>query len=168
MKTQISSRMRQVVDWEAAIVAGMISGLVVFVINFFLTWFILGDPWLFLRMSASIPLGGTILASSPGFDPAVSFTGLLVHLLLSIFYGCLIAISVYRWGLLVGFFGGALLSLAIYSINFFAVSFFFPWFYPMRSWIIVLNHVLFGALAGGIYEILEEEEFVQVESEVEI
>jgi hypothetical protein len=35
----------------------------------------------------------------------------------------------------------------------------------MRNWIIVLNHVLFGAAAGGIYEALEVEEFVPVDTE---
>jgi hypothetical protein len=52
--------------------------------------------------------------------------------------------------------------LAIYAINFFAISYFVPWFFPLRSWILLLSHVLFGALAGGIYELLEEEEFVPV------
>ncbi len=33
----------------------------------------------------------------------------------------------------------------------------------MKSWIMVISHVVFGALAGGIYEALEVEEFVPVE-----
>jgi hypothetical protein len=30
----------------------------------------------------------------------------------------------------------------------------------MRSWIDVVSHVLFGAVAGGVYEGLEKEELV--------
>jgi len=163
MKVQVRERMRQVLDWGAALWAGIISGALVFMLNIILSWIFLGSPWVLVRLTASILLGADVLPPPAGFDLAIFLAALLVQMALSLFYGCLVVFVIFRWGLLVGFLGGAALGLAIYAINFFAISYFFPWFFPMRSWILLLSHALFGALAGGIYELLEEEEFVPVE-----
>ena len=40
----------------------------------------------------------------------------------------------------------------------------FPWFLELRSSFILLCHVIFGALAGGLYELLEVERFVPVDA----
>ncbi len=163
MKGRVRARMRQVLDWGAALWAGIISGALIFVLNIILSWITLGSPWVYVRLTASIILGEGALPPPAGFDLSIFLAALLVQLVLSVFYGCLVAVVIFRWGLLVGFLGGAALGLAIYVINFFAISYFFPWFFPLRSWIVLLSHVLFGALAGGIYELLEDEEFVPVE-----
>ena len=165
MKGQVGIRMRQVVDWEAAVWASAVSGTLIFVLNIFLGWITLGSPWVYVRLTASIILGESALPPPAGFDAGIFLAAVLVQLALSIFYGCLVAIVIFRWGLVVGVLGGAALGLAIYIINFFAISYFFPWFFPMRSWIVLLSHVLFGALAGGIYELLEDEEFLPVEEQ---
>lgn len=163
MKARVGTQMRQVVDWEAALWAGVISGILMLMLTMLLGWITLGSPWLYVRLAASIVMGESALPPPAGFELNVFLVGLVVHMLLSIFYGCFIAVVIFRWGLLVGFLGGAVLGLAIYVINFFAVSYFFPWFYPLHSWIFLLSTVLFGALAGGIYELLEDEEFLPVE-----
>jgi hypothetical protein len=59
--------------------------------------------------------------------------------------------------------GGAILGLLLYAINFYTLTFFFPWFFAMRSWPVIVSHIIFGATAGGVYELLEVEEFVPVE-----
>ena len=63
------------------------------------------------------------------------------------------------------FVGGAMLGLALYAINFYSISFFFPWLFPLRSWIFMVAHIVFGAFAGVIYELLEVETFVSVGKE---
>jgi hypothetical protein len=109
-------------------------------------------------------MGTRALPPPATFDFGIFAVSLIVHLPLSIGFACLIAVVLHRWGLIVGILGGAGFGLALYFINFYTVSFFFPWFFPMRSWIMAASHIIFGALAGGIYEALEVEEFVPVEA----
>jgi hypothetical protein len=159
----IKIKMRQVVDWRAAIWAGIISGLVFLVFNMLLTKVYVGSPWVSVRLVASIVMGTRALPPPAGFDAGIFVVALLVHFPLSIAFASLIAAILHRWGLLVGILGGALFGLALYAINFYTLTFLFPWFFPMRSWIMALSHIVFGACAGGIYEGLEVERFVPVE-----
>ena len=76
----------------------------------------------------------------------------------------LLAFIIHRWGLIVGIVGGALYGLSLYLINYLTFSAFFPWFYPLQSWMMVVGHVFFGALAGGLYEALERDIYVEVDT----
>jgi len=158
-------KMRQLVDWRAAIWAGAISGVVFLVINMLLTKFYVGSPWVVIRLVASIVMGTRVLPPPADFDATIFVFSLLVHFPLSIAFASIIAAILHRWGLLVGIIGGALFGLALYVINFYTFTFFFPWFFPMRSWIMAVSHAIFGACAGGVYEGLEVEKFVPVEAE---
>lgn len=95
------------------------------------------------------------------FDARVVAVALLFHFALSLAVAALIAVILHRWGLLVGIAGGALTGLAVYCIDFYALSVFFPWFFAMSTWTMALNHVLFGAVAGGVYESLEIEVLIR-------
>ena len=86
--------------------------------------------------------------------------GVLVHMALSLVYALLLAFIIHRWGLIVGILGGALFGLAIYVINYYTFTYLFPWFFPLRSWLVLATHVFFGATAGGIYEALERHIYV--------
>jgi len=66
---------------------------------------------------------------------------------------------------MVGIVGGGLFGLALYGINFYTLAAWFPQFLLIKSTHMALSHVAFGALAGGIYELLEIEEFVAVAEE---
>jgi hypothetical protein len=156
--------MRQVVDWRAAIWAGLISGVVFLAINMLLTKFFVGSPWVSVRLVASIIMGERALPPPATFDFSIFLTALAVHIPLSIAFASVIAVVLHRWGLLVGIVGGAIFGLALYAINFYTLTFFFPWFFPMRSWIMAVSHLIFGACAGGIYEGLEVEKFVPAEA----
>lgn len=163
MRERVGTRMRQVVDWSAAFWAGIISGTAFLLLNMLLTGLTVGSPWIYIRMTAAILMGDNALPPPATFDISVVIVGLLVHYFFSILFACLIAIIVYRWGLIVGILGGAALGLALYAINVYAVSYFFPWFYSLKSWMMLASHLVYGALAGGVYELLEEEEFVPVD-----
>lgn len=159
-----SGKLRQVVDWTAAIWAGIIAGAIFLLFNALVVpRFLGGNGWMAFRYAASIVLGERILAPPPTFDAAALVVGLLVYFAISIACALLIAIVLYRWGLLVGIFGGAVFGLAFYFINFYTLTLLFPWIFALRSEIVLVSHVIFGALAGGIYEALEVEEFVIVE-----
>lgn len=162
--TKRTSKMRQVVDWRAAFLAGLISGFIFLIVSMALTAKFVGSPWVTPRLIASVVLGARVLPPPASFDGRTFLVSLLVHFALSIGFACAIAFVLHRWGLVVGILGGAALGLALYLINFYTLSFFFPWFFPLRSWILLVGHLLFGALAGGVYEALEVERFEPVES----
>jgi len=157
-------KMRQVVDWRAAIWAGIISGVIFLAINMLLMKIYVGSPWVTVRLVASIAMGARVLPPPATFDAGIFVVAILVHLPLSIAFASLIAAILHRWGLLVGIIGGAIFGLALYAINFYTFTFFFPTFFPMRSWIMAVSHVIFGACAGGIYENLEVEKYVPAEA----
>jgi hypothetical protein len=156
-------RFRQIVDGRAALLAGLFAGAALFLLLMALTAAFVGSPWVFPRMAAAIVMGRSVLPPPATFDPVVFAVAFVVHMVLSLAYAALFAFILHRGGLVLGILGGALLGLGLYAINYFTFAAFFPWFLDLRSGIVLRGHVLFGALAGGIYELLEVERFVRVE-----
>jgi hypothetical protein len=154
--------LRQLVDWRAAFIAGIAAAIVFLLANMWLTSYFLGNPWVIVRLNAALIMGKSVLPPATGFDAAVLLSALAVHIPLSIAFACLIAFCLHRWGIVVGIVGGALFGLALYAIDFYTIATWFPWFTPMRSWIMAASHVLFGAVAGGVYEALEVERYERV------
>jgi hypothetical protein len=161
-KREAVVRVRQVVDWEAAIWAGLIGGALYLVVGILLPWIILGDPWLIGRIVASLILGPAVVAPQDGFRLSIFLAAVVVHFVLSVAFAYLVAFVIHRGGIITGLVGGALVGLALYSINFYTASYFFPWTFPLRSWMWAVAHLIFGALVGVIYELLEEERLVPV------
>lgn len=151
-------KMRQVVDWSAAIWAGLISGLLYLIVGSLLSGILYGNFLLPIRMTAAFIWGSPSILDEP--SAAMIIIALVVHFILSIVFGTIVAFVIHRWGLVVGIVGGAALGLALYGINFFALTEFFPWFSGLRGWAMIISHIVFGAAAGGFYELLEVEEFV--------
>jgi hypothetical protein len=55
-------RMRQLVDWRAAIWAGIVSGAIFFILNLILIPRFMGaGPWFVVRMMASLAIGESVL-----------------------------------------------------------------------------------------------------------
>lgn len=153
-------RMRQLVDWKAAFRAGLVGWVVFLAVSMLLNAMYVGSPWVATRLLASIILGPGALPPPATFTPGTAIVAALVSLVLALAYAALIAYVVHRWGMIVGIIGGTLLGLAVYVINFYLLSYFFPWFFPLRSWIMAASHALLGGFAGGVYEALEVERFV--------
>lgn len=158
-------RMRQVVDWSAALWAGLVAGIVFLVLNLTLIPIIQGgSPWIPLRYLSSIVLGESVLPPPATFDITVLVVGVVLTLVLSLLYALILAIIIHRWGLLLGIVLGAVFGLAVYAINYYTLTLLFPWFFAMSSLTVAIIHIIFGAVAGGVYEALEIEEFVPVEN----
>ncbi len=152
---------RQLVDWSAAFWAGLVAGSVFLLLLLFLVPALAGgNAWIMVRLLASVLLGEAILAPPATFDLQALIAAVVVHFTLAVGASLLLAAIIHRWGLIVGVVGGGLFGLALYCINFYSLTYFFPWFFAMRSTPLVVSHVIFGALAGGIYESLEVEEFL--------
>jgi hypothetical protein len=153
-----------VVDWSAAIWAGIIAGAAFLLLSVLIAPRLLGgNGWIAFRYAASILLGERILPPPATFDPAAVIAGLLVYFSVALVFALLIAIILHRWGLVVGILGGALIGVALYFITFYTLTLLFPWLFVVRGSVLLISHVIFGALAGGIYEALEVEQFVAVE-----
>lgn len=144
---------RENVTWWSIPLAAVVAGTVFLVCNAILTPIMLDvDSALVLRYTGALVLGTDALTESGVTVPIV---GVVVHYVLSLLFTIVIAIVVHRWGLLVGIVGGAVLGLAIYGINMYTLTLFFEWFFAIHSPVLAISHVLFGAFAGGIYEVFD-------------
>lgn len=162
--TSSSVRMRQVMDVSAAVWGGVIAGAVFLLVQIIMsTWLLNSTMWVPFRWNAAILLGVDVLPPPASFALLPVLVGLIIHFILSIGFGLLIAFVIHRWGLLIGIVGGGILGLTLYAFNYFTLSAFFPWFFAAKNWMMALGHIIFGAVAGGIYEGLEVEEFVSIE-----
>jgi len=156
--------LRQLVDWRAAFVAGLVAGTVFLLINLFVvSGGGHGGPWVMIRLWASVLMGNTIVAPPATFHAGALVAALVTHFALSIGAAALLAVIIHRYGLWVGIIGGAAYGLALFSINMYTLAYFFPQFLLLNGLPFMGAHVVFGALAGGVYEALEVERFVPVD-----
>ena len=162
MKSIRSIKVRQLVDWKAALIAGLAGGIVSLATNIFLSSRLLDSPWLLIRIIASILMGEGVLPPPSDFSWPVFLASLFIHMLLSVIFAGLIAIVVHQWGIIISFIGGAIMGLAFYAIAFYTFSILFPWFYTFRNWIFLVMYILYGAFTGSVYELLEVEKYVEV------
>lgn len=149
---------RDVMDLQAALWAGLISGIVfLLALMAGYSWVTGTPPWIVNQFIAAIVLGSDALSMVNTFNLPVFLLSFVVHLIYSLILALLITFVIHRWGILVGIFGGALMGAAIYLIGFYLLAFAFTWLYAAQGWSMLLAHMLFGALAGSIYEALERD-----------
>lgn len=142
--------LRRNITWRAIPFAGIAAGTVYLIVSALALPLFYGvDGSLIFRYSASLVMGSRILTDHSFVYVLV---GLVVHYALSIFFALVIAIVIHRWGLAVGIIGGAILGLAIYSIDLYFMTRVFDWFFAINNPALVIAHILFGAIAGGVYE----------------
>lgn len=147
-------------DRLAVVWAGLVSGAVMLTISIVLPWLLLGDPLLIVRIMASVLLGPAVIPAQAGLVPGIYLVAVLTHFGLSLLFAFLIALVFHRWGMIVGFLGGAIMGGIIYVMNFYTFSLLFPWMTPYRNWMILLAHIFFGALAGSLYEMFEDDRLI--------
>jgi hypothetical protein len=149
-------QLKHVLQWRLALVAGLVAGLVFLLVNILYVSFgqHLGT-WTVVRYMASIVMGERVVPPPASFDPVIVGVGLLVNFVLAIIYAFILAAIIHRWGLLVGIVGGALFGAALYVINLYTFTLFYPWFFALNSLPFFVSHVLLGAVAGGVYELLD-------------
>lgn len=161
--TTITTRMQQVMDWRAAFLAGVAAGLVFLVALVIIAAMATGDSLgEVLRYPAAGVLGTDVFLETGAAGLDVILVGFLVHMILSILVTMVIALILHRWGLLVGVIGGALIGAAVYVIAVYGLAGVYEWLAAVRSWELFAGFVLFGAVAGGLYEGMERDRFVPV------
>lgn len=150
---------RCTVDYGAAFVAGIVAAAVTLpLLLFFVPAAVgAGDALAVARYLASLTLGPDVLAPAAPFGVAGTVAAVVVHTAVALIMTTVIAFVVHRWGLITGVLGGALLGLAFYAVNFFTLTTVVPHLYAMAHWSVATVHLVFGAIAGGVYELLERD-----------
>lgn len=153
-------KLRPIVDWSAAIWAGIVAGVVFYILNIFLIPYIYGgSSWAIIKYLSSTVLGQNVLPPPASFDLTALITSFLSTIILSLIFTSILAYIIHRGGLITGIIGGAIFGLALYYINFNTLTVFSPWLYAMKNSANLINHIIFGILAGGLYETFEVEEY---------
>lgn len=139
--------------WRVIPLAALVAGTGFLLVQLSLMERLMGvGAGLSLRYTASLVMGQTAVVE--GGSGAV-ITGLILHYGLSLLFTTLIAVVIHRWGFAVGVIGGAVLGVSLYGINFYFMMRFFPWFIAMNTSFTLLAHLVFGAMAGGVYELFD-------------
>ena len=144
-------------DKRAATIAGLLAAIISLGLGMAVLQYLHENAIGLPRLLATVALGRGAL--DPDITPAATAlgVGVTVHLVLGLIFAFVISFTLHRWGFWVGLVGGGLFGLALYAINTYTMSQFFPEFYFYRSWFMVGLHVVFGALCGGIYETIERD-----------
>jgi thiol:disulfide interchange protein len=144
-------------DKRAATIAGLLAAIISLLLGMAVLQYLHENALGLPRLLATIVLGRSALDADATSAATALGVGIAVHLILGLVFAFIISFTLHRWGFWVGLIGGGLFGLALYAINTYSLSRFFPEFYFYRSWFMVGLHVVFGALCGGIYESLERD-----------
>jgi hypothetical protein len=144
-------------DKRAATIAGLIAAIVSLGAGMAVLQYLHESALSLPRLLSTIALGRSALDTEAVSNGQALAVGVGVHLVLGLVFAFVISFTLHRWGFWVGLIGGGLFGLALYAINTYTMSRFFPEFYFYRSWFMIGFHVLFGALCGGIYEAIERD-----------
>ncbi len=144
-------------DKRAATIAGLLAAVISLLLGMAVLQYLHENALGLPRLLATIVLGRAALDTAMTSTALAVSVGIAVHIVLGLVFAFIISFTLHRWGFWVGLIGGGLFGLALYAINTYTMSRFFPEFYFYRSWFMVGLHVVFGALCGGIYESLERD-----------
>lgn len=144
-------------DKRAATIAGLTAAVISLLLGMGVLQYLHDNALGLPRLLATVVLGRSALDAELTSAGTVLGVGIGVHLVLGLVFAFIISFTLHRWGFWVGLIGGGLFGLALYAINTYTMSRFFPEFYFYRSWFMVGLHVVFGALCGGIYEAIERD-----------
>jgi hypothetical protein len=148
-------RVRNAIDWRAAVYAGIAAGVVA-------TWAELLLWWLFAmplpailyrdaRLAAAMVMGPRVLPPPASFDAAVMAAATVIHFVLSVVYAVVLAPLITRraWPAALGL--GAAFGLVLFVVNMYGFTWLFPWFSATRDGITLASHGVFGATAAFCY-----------------
>jgi len=155
---------RRMPDWLAAVGAGLVAGAVLMVLE--LLWSTIfstsiggGSPWHTSHQIAAIVLGPQTLASTAAFDFTVVAVALITHYVLGIVFAIVLAFVIdgFHYESQPGMLQliGVVFGAGLYLVNFYGLSYLFPWIADMRGWATFIGHLVFGMTAALTYSALE-------------
>ncbi|RWA53147.1 hypothetical protein AU476_15125 [Cupriavidus sp. UYMSc13B] len=142
-------------DWRAAVLAGVAAGILFLILELLATISLGQSAWEPVHMIAAIMLGPDTMTQTMTFDSGVLIAGLVVHFVLALIYGLVLAtvMAPFHFDSSVGMASlvGAVFGLALYWVNFYGMTAFFPWFAEGRGWVSAFAHIVFGVVAADSY-----------------
>ncbi|HEV2149569.1 MAG TPA: hypothetical protein VGR37_19365 [Longimicrobiaceae bacterium] len=142
------------IDWSAAIMAGVVAGIVFLVMEMVLAPMFAGAPsmWAPPRMIAAIGMGKDVLPPPATFHLGAVMVALVIHFSLSIAFGIATAFIVRNLSLGAAIGVGIVLALLLYVFVFYLMNPVWPWFANGRGWVSIVAHIAFGAIVGWWYK----------------
>jgi hypothetical protein len=157
MQPTLLSAATRAIAWGPAIWSSVIAGVVLAVIEMALAWAVKGQsPWAPLHMIGAIGLGPAALVPPDTFDVKIIGVAVLIHFALAIVYGVILAFIIQRLGTTAAVVVGGLYGLALYVINFYGFTRWFPWFADARDWVSILSHIVQSGLMAGLYKVMAQ------------
>lgn len=151
-RTGTTVPMRRGIHVKAAVWSGLIAGAAFLMIEMGLLALMGQSPWGPPRMMAAVVLGQDVLPPPATFDMGIVAVAMMVHFPLSIVFGIMFAFVGERLNLLPATVVGGLFGLAIYLVNFYGFTAWFPWFETARGIGSIVGHILYGAVLGFAYK----------------
>lgn len=141
------------VDVKAALLAGLIAGVVDLALLAASAWAQGENVWINMRATAAILMGRGVLPPPATFDPLIFTVSAVVHFGLSLIYGLIVAWFIRRASLQVGLIIGVAIGVAIYLMNYYVFApMLFPWLTEARGGMVpTLIHPVFGMIAAAAY-----------------
>ena len=157
---QAPSRARTLSTPVAGVVGGLIAGAAYLVAQSTLTGLArtggMAEP---LQRIAAILLGPDAAPPPAELTATVFGMSLIIHFALAMVFGRVVGIVACRRALPAAVLAGAGVGLALYAINFHLIApLAFPWFEDSLRIVTIVDHALFGAVAGAACSLLSRRE----------
>lgn len=151
------------ISWRAVIWATIISGLLFAVVEMILSPLVRGGtPWTPVRMIAGIVMGKGVVPPPHTFDLVIVAVGVIFHMVLSLVYVVILAFIIHRMSMGPAIIVGAVFGLAIYLINFYGFTAWFPWWVNARGALSIATHILFGVAAAWPYKAIQQRNVIPI------
>jgi hypothetical protein len=139
----------------AGVVAGVIAGTTYLLAQITFAATLHGGSAEPLQRIAAILMGPDLAPPPAEWSSTVTGMGLLIHFALAAVYGRLVGAVAGQRGLVSASAAGAAVGTALYALNFLLIApDAFPWFEQSPPLTTLVNHLLFGVVAGSVYAIL--------------
>src|ERR1700687_82530 len=129
----------------AAVIAGLLAGLVLLLMLEFLAVVIYDEPpWKLFRAIAAMVFGPDTLEPDDEYQLGAMALGLGLHFSFSVLYALAFCRLLVEFPSEVAPWLGMLFGVVLYSVDLYGFSNLFPWLSAMRSFDTLVSHALFG------------------------
>jgi hypothetical protein len=142
----------------AGVVAGLVAGAAYLLAQVAFAATLHGGGAEPLQRIAAILLGPDLAPPPAEWNTTVTGMGLLIHFALAMVFGRLVGAVAGDRGLAGASAAGAAVGAALYALNFLLIApDAFPWFEQSPPLTTLVDHLLFGAIAGSVYALLRRD-----------